>query len=323
MPQPKAPAVTSQSEPPMSPKMDVAGAVKSIVSPTTGVSGIAASAKQDVNVSPVVEELAPKSEKTETSARSNEFAASLVELSLSAEQRDMRVGEKRQLALAVRTGAPLGLAIITLRFDPRVIKVSAVSAGSIFANATAPTLTQSVDEHGMLLVSLTPAAGSALTGEGKLLNLEVEATGVGDAALAFDLSNVHIVAKDGRPTTLQIEQGRLAVKPADNPTEQPAPKKTPEETSQAAPQPKSEPVSSASVIATPSVSGEPAAATATVAVNNNTPVEAAKLKTYVVQKRDNLWKIATEHGVTVAALRQANPKLRGGVLTVGGELVIP
>lgn len=323
MPQPKAPAVTSQSEPPVSPKMDVAGAVKSIVSPTTGVSGTAVSAKQDANVSPVVEELAPKSEKTETSARSNEFAAGLVELSLSAEQSDMRVGEKRQLALAVRTGAPLGLAIITLRFDPRVIKVGAVSAGSIFANSTAPTLTQSVDEHGMLLVSLTPAAGSALTGEGKLLNLEVEATGVGDAALAFDLSNVHIVAKDGRPTTLQIEQGRLAVKPADLPTEQPAPKKNPEEMSQTVPPVKSENATGASAIAAPSVSSEPAAATATVAVNNNTPAEAAKPNTYVVQKRDNLWKIATEHGVTVAALRQANPKLRGGVLTVGNELVIP
>ena len=322
MPQPKAPAVTSQSEPPVSPKMDVAGAVKSIVSPTTGVSGTAASAKQDANVSPVVEELAPKSEKTETSARSNEFAAGLVELSLSAEQSDMRVGEKRQLALAVRTGAPLGLAIITLRFDPRVIKVSAVSAGSIFANSTAPTLPQSDEEHGMLLVSLTPAAGSALTGEGKLLNLEVEATGVGDAALAFDLSHVHIVAKDGRPTTLQIEQGRLAVKPADLPTEQPAPKKNPEEMSQTVPPVKSENATGASASAAPSVSGEPAA-TATVAVNNNTPAEAAKPKTYVVQKRDNLWKIATDHGITVAALRQANPKIRGGVLTVGNELVIP
>src|SRR6185295_10595407 len=42
---------------------------------------------------------------------------------------------------------------------------------------------------------------------------------------------------------------------------------------------------------------------------------------YVVQKHDNLWKIATAHGVTVASLRKANPQLRSAVVPVGRELV--
>src|SRR5260370_9778160 len=116
------------------------------------------------------------------------------------------------------------LAVIGLRFDPQVVKVKSVSAGSMFANVkTAPTLTQSIDEHGMLLVSLTPANGSTVMGEGSLLNLDVEANGVGNSALAFDLANVHVLAKDGRPTALQIEQASRTVKPADSPPAKPTP----------------------------------------------------------------------------------------------------
>ncbi|HMG76874.1 MAG TPA: secretin N-terminal domain-containing protein [Pyrinomonadaceae bacterium] len=213
MPQPKAPAVTSSGEPRASQKMDVASALKSIVSPTTGVSGTAAAAKQDVTLSPVVEELAPKSEKTDASVTSSESAAGLVALSLSPDQSEMRIGEKRQIALAVRTGEKLGLAVLTLRFDPHVVKINSVTAGGLFANAkSAPTLTQSIDQNGMLLVSLTPAAGSPLSGEGALLNIEFEAIAAGDSSLAFDLANVHLVASDGRNILLQVEPVKLTVK---------------------------------------------------------------------------------------------------------------
>jgi hypothetical protein len=160
-------------------------------------------------VTPVVEELAPKSPDT----RSNELAAGVVELRLSPEQGEMRAGEKRQLALTVRTGAPLGLAVLTLRFDPHVVKVNSVTAGGLFANAkTAPSLTQSMDQNGMLLVSLAPAAGSPVSGEGALLNIEFEAIAAGDSMLAFDLANVHLVASDGRSILLQVEPVRLTVK---------------------------------------------------------------------------------------------------------------
>ena len=213
MPQPKAPSATSQGEASAPQKMDVAGALKSIVSPTTAVTGTAASAKQDATMSPVIEQLAPKSDQTDTSAKPNELTAGMVELSLSPEQSEMRVGEKRQLAVAVRTGAPLGLAVVTLRFDQRVIKVNSVTAGSLFANAkTAPALTQSIDRNGMLLVSIAPAAGSPVNGAGVLLNLECEGIAAGDSLLAFDLANVHLVASDGRNILLQVEPVKLTVK---------------------------------------------------------------------------------------------------------------
>lgn len=213
MPQPKSLAVTSQGAPAPPQKMDVAGALKSIVSPTTMVTGTAATAKPDAPLTTVSEQLAPKSEPTDTSAKSNKSAPGIVELTLAPGQSEMRVGEKRQLALAVRTGAPLGLAVVTLRFDPHVIKVNSVTAGSLFANAkTAPALTQSIDQNGMLLVSLAPAAGTPVNGEGVLLNIEFEAIAAGDSLLAFDLANVHLVASDGRNILLQVEPVRLTVK---------------------------------------------------------------------------------------------------------------
>jgi general secretion pathway protein D len=326
VPQPKETAATQVQQP--GPKsMDVATAIKSVVSQGTDVTGTSASAKSDVVVAPAVEQLAPKSEKTDGSAKASESAAGVIELSLSPEKSELQLGEKRQIAVHLNSAAPLGLAVIALRFDPQVVKVKSVSAGSIFANVkTAPTLTQSIDEHGILLVSLTPADGSIVNGEGSLLNIDVEASGVGNSELAFDLANVHVVAKDGRPTALQIEQGILTVKPGEGSTDKPpAPKPIPEETSKAAPTVNAE-KEAAAVVNALSANGELGAVVAMgakVAASVKTQAAASKPKTYLVQKRDNLWRIATEHGVTVAALRQANPRLRGEVLSVGSELVIP
>jgi type II secretory pathway component GspD/PulD (secretin) len=213
VPQPKALVLNAHAEVPAPQKMDVASALQSIVSPTTSVSGTSASAKQDVNLVPAVEGLAPKSEKSDVSVKPSEPAPSLVQLSLSPDQSEMRVGEKRQLALGVKTGVPLGMAVLTLRFDPRVMKINSVTLGSLFANAKiAPALTQSVDQNGMLLVSLAPAAGSPISGEGVLLNIEFEAVAGGDSSLVFDLANVHLVASDGHNILLQVEPVKLTVK---------------------------------------------------------------------------------------------------------------
>src|ERR1051326_4823766 len=176
----------------------------------------------------------------------------------------------------------------------------------------------------MLLVSLTPA--DAITGEGSLINLEFEAAGVGNSAMAFDLANLHVVAKDGRPTALQIEQGSLTVKAADNLNDKPpAPKSVPEETSKVAPPVSSAPEKIAAIdeLRASGELGAAFAAGAKIAASEKASTTSAKAKSYVVQKRDNLWSIATDHGVTVAALRQANPRLRSDTLTVGSELIIP
>jgi len=213
LPQPKTAAMINTPPVLKEPKTDVATALKSFVTSPTEVSTTGLSAKQDVTLAPPGEPPAAKTDSAVPGPKSIETMASLIELSLPSEQNDLKVGERRQLSLQVKSDAPLGLAVITLRFDPKILKISGVSAGSLFANAkNPPTVTQSIDEHGMLLLSITPAAGSAVTADGGLLNLEVEGLAAGDSSLAFDLSNVHLVASDGRTLTVQIEPIKLTVK---------------------------------------------------------------------------------------------------------------
>lgn len=49
------------------------------------------------------------------------------------------------------------------------------------------------------------------------------------------------------------------------------------------------------------------------------------VETHVVQKNESLWSIATARGLTVEALRQANPQLKGDLLQVGQplSLIVP
>jgi general secretion pathway protein D len=216
MPQPKSAAFTAQTDQaqlPATKTLDVTSALKSVLSPATSLSKTSTSARDNTTVTPAVEQLAPKAERTELSAKASELSAGLIQLSLAPEAGEMKVREKRQLAVQVRTGAPLGLAVLTLRFDPRVLKVNSVTTGSIFSNAkTGPTLTYSIDRDGMLLISLVAGAGTSFTGEGTALNIEFEGLAGGDSALAFDLANIHLVASDGRSVLLQVEPIKLTVK---------------------------------------------------------------------------------------------------------------
>lgn len=212
VPQPKPAVLTTTQTPATEQKTDVATAVKSLIASPTDVSTTGLTAKQSVATT-ATEGLAAKTDATVPGPKSIEPVPGLVELTLAAGQTELKVGEKRQLALQVKSDAPLGLAVITLRFDPSVLKVNGVSAGSLFANAkNAPTVTQSVDEHGMVLLSIAPGSGSVIKANGMLLNLDVEGVSAGDAGLSFDLSNVHLVASDGRTLTVQIEPIKLTVK---------------------------------------------------------------------------------------------------------------
>jgi general secretion pathway protein D len=211
MPGPKQVTAAAIGELPQPRTIDVSTALKRIVAPEVATSTVAQT-KQDVDVASAVERLEPKSAAV-TSANAGP-TASIAELSLVVGKGEMSVGEKRQIMVQLNSDVPLGLAVVTLRFDPGVIKVNSISAGSAFANAkTPPGIAQSIDQNGVVLVSIAPGAGAIpITGEGALLNLEIEAVGTGDSALAFDLQNTHLVATGGRGVVLSIEPCRLMVK---------------------------------------------------------------------------------------------------------------
>lgn len=306
MPQPKAASLTPQSDA-NAKTLDVATAIKNVVTPSTAVSTTSDKGNKEATVTTPVEDLAPKSPVIDVPP-AKEPATSVIELRLSPDKSELTVGEKRQLAIEVNSQARLGLAVVMLRFDPNVLKVNSVSAGKMFIDAkTLPTITHSLDQKGVLLVSIAPAAGSQISGEGALVNVEVEAIGAGDSAVAFDLSNVHLVSADGQSTVLQLAPMSLTVKPA---------------TPAAISKPASEGAALTPVV-TPATGLPNVAAAVEAAVSAGIATAPAASKSYVVQRKDNLWKIATAHGVTVASLRQANPKLRSAVVAVGSELVIP
>jgi hypothetical protein len=127
------------------------------------------------------------------------------QLSLTPAEQSMKVGETRRFALEVKSDVPLVLAIIALRFDPKVVKVRAVNlegGGAAF--------TQSTDASGVCLISVSSLAG--ITGPGNWLYIDVEGMGLGDAGLLLDSNSTHLVAADARDLGIQLVPVRATVK---------------------------------------------------------------------------------------------------------------
>lgn len=146
------------------------------------------------------------------------YEVSAAELKLSAEAQPLRVGERRQVRLLLKTDAPLGLVAATLRFDPRRLAVHSVAlSNSLVSGAPGDTtFNQTVTPEGLILFSVAQRAGApSLTGAGLLLTIEVEALADGDAALGLEKDDIHVISRDGRrvllkaaPLQVQVGSGR-------------------------------------------------------------------------------------------------------------------
>jgi hypothetical protein len=93
-----------------------------------------------------------------------------------------------------------------------------VSAGTLLARLKegkepGVNLTQSIDETGVCLVSISNLNGVAsIKGEGVLLFIEVEALGPGDAGIIFAKEAMHFVATDARDVGVEVSPVRATVK---------------------------------------------------------------------------------------------------------------
>jgi general secretion pathway protein D len=139
-------------------------------------------------------------------------ASSAAALRLMSEPQALRVGERRQLKLLLKTDAPLGLLALSFRLDPRLLAVRAVVAGTL-AGSDEARVTHSITPGGVLLVTVAPAhAESAVTGAGVLLTFEVEALAPGADPLRFDADDVYLVATDGRKVLVKVMTDQLSVR---------------------------------------------------------------------------------------------------------------
>jgi general secretion pathway protein D len=142
-------------------------------------------------------------------------ASRVAQLSLLEGDAVMKIGEKHRYAIQLNSDVPLSLALLALRFDPKVVKVNAVTAGTLLSSApdTAPLFTPSIDSNGVCMISISALNGKGtFKGSGPLLYIDLEAIGAGDAALTFVKETLHLVATDARDVTSQIVQGTATVK---------------------------------------------------------------------------------------------------------------
>ncbi len=142
-------------------------------------------------------------------------SARSVHLSLSpAGQAAMKTGETRRLAVDLKTDAPLSFAVLALRFDPKVVKVTAIATGALLTTPDGkpfPGITQSIDPSGLCLISIS---NNGLSGQsfGNLLYIDVEAIADGDPGLVFDKDAMHLIAKDAQGISLEVTPMRATPK---------------------------------------------------------------------------------------------------------------
>jgi len=127
------------------------------------------------------------------------------QLTFGPAEQSMRVGETRRFALDVKSEVPLAMAIIALRFDPKIVKVRALEVGGGSA-----TLRQATDASGVCLMSISNLSG--MTSPGTLIYIDVEGIAPGDAGLLFDKGSSHLVAIDARDLGVEVTPARATVK---------------------------------------------------------------------------------------------------------------
>jgi general secretion pathway protein D len=222
-PQNNQPVVTTPSSPPVTAQNNKpAAAVEELPSfvpaPKSLISDQAAANVAAVNTGTAGTQNAvltsmPKA--TETSLETKLPGTRVAQLSLVPEGDVMKVGEKRRYAIQLNSDVPLSLALVALKFDPKVVKVNGITAGSLLpaTGDAAPLVTPLIDASGACVISITSRYGKApFKGSGALLFIDLEAVGAGDAALTFVKETLHLVASDARDVTSQIIQGTATVK---------------------------------------------------------------------------------------------------------------
>jgi len=155
--------------------------------------------------------LAPK---TEASLDAKPVASRVAQLSFLPAADVMKVGEKRRYAIQLSSDVPLSLALLALRFDPKVVKVHGVTAGSILpaTGDAAALFTPLVDgTAGTCIVSISSLNGKvSFKGTGPLLFIDVEAIAEGNASLTFVKQT--LMGTDGRDVQSEVIHGTATVK---------------------------------------------------------------------------------------------------------------
>src|SRR5215472_6148877 len=128
-----------------------------------------------------------------------------VRMRLGTPDEPYKAGETRRVAVELSSNVPIGMAVLALQYDPQVIAIRGVSAGTMFPTWGGPHITSSAGENGYCLVSISSQGGRApVNGSGVLIWLEIEAVGNGSSALTIDPERSTLMATDAKDVTLDL-----------------------------------------------------------------------------------------------------------------------
>ena len=141
-------------------------------------------------------------------------SSSGIELTFAPEALRASVGDSFEVRLDVRSTAPLSHLPLRLRFDPSLIEVSAVRAGSFLGDEEEISLMTDDSTPGTVVVGLSRLGERpGVAGRGRLLALEVRATGPGTATIAVERANPRgpalkeLASPDVQPLEIEIRDG--------------------------------------------------------------------------------------------------------------------
>lgn len=190
-------------------------APKSLVSNSEASQVAAVNTNLNTNAQAVLTSIPKPIETALTSVSANTKSGQLI---LAPSEAVLKVGETRRFAIALKSDASLAMAVLALRFNPKVIRIKDVSAGTSLTDDNGnkeggPSMTQSIDANGVCLISLSNLQrASWLKNSGLWLFINVEALAAGDSGLAFDASATYMMATDAGNVTLDLTPVRAIVK---------------------------------------------------------------------------------------------------------------
>ncbi|MDQ1637264.1 MAG: ral secretion pathway protein [Pyrinomonadaceae bacterium] len=190
-------------------------APKSLVSNSEATQVAAVNTNLNTNAGAVLTSMPRQIETAVTPVSANTKSAQLI---LAPSNAVMKVGETRRFALELTSDASLAMAILALRFNPKVIRIKGLSAGTALTadngnKEGAPGMTQSIDATGMCLISLSNLRSAlSLKDSGLWLFIDIEAVSSGDAGLFFDTNATHLMATDAGNVALDLSPIHAVVK---------------------------------------------------------------------------------------------------------------
>ncbi len=141
-------------------------------------------------------------------------SAAEIELTFAPEALRASVGDSFEVRLDVRSTAPLSHLPLQLRFDPSLIEVTAVRAGAFLGGDEETSLMTDDSTPGIVVVGLSRLGDRpGVAGRGRLLALEVRATGPGKATIAVERARPkgpaleELAAPPVQPLEIEIRDG--------------------------------------------------------------------------------------------------------------------